>query len=157
MAVNMRIAMLSLFCVVMFSISQRLAAQQQPLTYPLVLRADAPLYPPLALTAKITGQIAAELTVKNGEVIAVKAGGGHPLLVKATTENIRSWHFVPEANGTFTATFVYELRGDETAVIQNAKVEMQLPTFVKITASPTKPSCNDCEPGAEIVGKPVHR
>jgi len=105
--------------------------------------------------AKITGKIEAEFTIKGGEVVAAEARTGHPFLVKATTENIRSWHFPPEASGTFTATFVYELQGSETGSMQNPKVEMQLPAFVKITAAPTKPSCNDCEPGAEIVGKPI--
>jgi hypothetical protein len=128
---------------------------QQPHEYPLVLRADAPVYPPLARIAKITGKIEAEFTIRGGEVVAAEAKIGHPFLVKATTDNIKSWHFAPKANGTFTATFVYELHGNETATMQNPKVEMQLPAFVKITATPTRPSCNDCEPGANIVGKPI--
>ena len=136
-------------------LSSQLAMAQQLREYPLVLRADAPVYPPLARMAKITGKIEAEFTIKGGEVVAAEAKTGHPLLVKATTENVRSWHFAPEANGTFTATFVYELHGSATANMQNAKVEMQLPAFVRITAAPTRPSCNDCEPGAEIVGKPI--
>ena len=136
-------------------LSSQLVVAQQPREYPLVLRADAPVYPPLARMAKVTGKIEAEFTIKGGEVVAAEAKTGHPLLVKATTENINSWHFAPEANGTFTATFVYELQGNETASMQNPKIEMQLPAFVKIIAAPTRPSCNDCEPGAEIVGKPI--
>jgi len=136
-------------------LSSELMFAQHPLEYPLVLRADAPVYPPLARMAKITGKIEAEFTIQNGEVVKAVAKTGHPFLVNATTENIRSWRFAPEANGTFTATFVYELLGSETATMKNPKVEMQLPAFVKITAAPTKPSCNDCEPGADIVGKPI--
>lgn len=135
-------------------VSQLVFAQQSR-DYPLVLRADAPVYPPLARMAKITGKIEADFTIKGGAVVAAEARTGHPFLVKATTENIRSWHFAPEANGTFMATFVYELQGHETASMQNPKVEMQLPALVKIIAAPTKPSCNDCGSGADIVGKPI--
>ena len=136
-------------------LSGQLLVAQQAREYPLVLRADAPVYPPLARMAKITGKIEAEFTIKGGEVVAAEAKTGHPFLVKATTDNIRSWHFAPEVNGRFTATFMYELHGSETASMQNPKVEMQLPALVKIIAAPTRPSCNDCEPGAEIVGKPI--
>jgi hypothetical protein len=151
MEVAMKASILTVVGAAVLMIGQAVAQAK----YPLVLRADAPLYPPLARMAKITGKIDVEFTVKGGEVVAAEARSGHPLLVKAATENIRSWHFVPEANGTFVATFIYELRGSETAVMQNPKVEMQLPTFVKIIATPTKSSCNDCEQGAEITGKPI--
>jgi hypothetical protein len=136
-------------------LSSQLMIAQQPREYPLVLRADVPIYPPLARTAKITGKVQVQFTIKAGEVIAAEAKTGHPFLVKATTENIRSWRFPPEANGIFTATFVYELRGNETGGTQNPKIEMQLPIFVKIIALPIKPTCNDC--GADIVGKPVEK
>src|SRR6516164_4125558 len=85
-------------------LSSELMFAQHPLEYPLVLRADAPVYPPLARMAKITGKIEAEFTIQNGEVVKAVAKTGHPFLVNATTENIRSWRFAPEANGTFTAT-----------------------------------------------------
>jgi hypothetical protein len=150
----MRISILTFLGAAVLLASHLLAAQQAH-DYPLVMRADAPFYPPLARLAKITGKIDADFTIKNGEVVAAEAKAGHPLLVKATTENIKSWHFAPEANGTFTATFIYELHGNETATMQNPKVEMQLPTLVKISATPTKPTCNDCEPGAEVIGKPI--
>jgi Gram-negative bacterial TonB protein C-terminal len=150
----MRISILTFLGAAVLLASQLLAAQQAH-EYPLVMSADAPFYPPIARMAKITGKIDADFTIKNGEVVAAEAKAGHPLLVKATTENIKSWHFAPEANGTFTTTFIYELHGNETATMQNPKVEMQLPTLVKITATPTKPSCNDCEPGAEVIGKPI--
>lgn len=145
--------MLMFFGVAVLLAGQQVAAQRIH-EYPLVMRADAPLYPPLARMAKITGRIEVKLSVKNGEVVVAEAKVGHPLLVRAAVENVKSWHFAPETEGTFTATFVYELRGSETATMQNPRVEMQLPTFVKMTATPTRAPCNDCEPGAEITGKP---
>jgi len=149
----MRKTVLSLLCAALFA-SQLLTAQER-YEYPLVMRAEAPLYPPLARMAKIMGKIEVEFTVKSGEVVAAEAKTGHPVLVKATTENIKTWHFSPDVNGTFATTFEYRVEGKETSTMQNPRVEMQLPSFVRITATPTKPSCNDCEPGADIVGKPI--
>jgi Gram-negative bacterial TonB protein C-terminal len=149
----MRKTVLALLCAVLFA-NQLLTAQQRH-GYPLVMRAEAPLYPPLARIAKIIGKIDVDFTVRRGEVVAAEAKTGHPLLVKATTENVKTWHFSPDVNGAFATTFEYRVEGKETSTMQNPRVEMQLPEFVKITATPTKPSCNDCEPGAEIVGKPI--
>jgi hypothetical protein len=149
----MRKTGLTFLCAVLLA-GQLLAAQETH-EYPLVLRAEAPLYPPLARMAKIAGKIEVAFTVKSGEVVAAEAKAGHPLLVKATTENVRTWHFSSEINGTFATTFEYLVEGNETPFMQNPKVEMQLPVFVKITATPTRPSCNDCEPGADVIGKPI--
>jgi hypothetical protein len=129
-----------------------LAAQGE---YPLVVRADVPQYPPLARMAKITGKIEAEFTVKNGEVVNAEAKSGHPLLVKATTDNIKTWRFSSKVSGMFATTFDYQVEGSETATMQNPKIEMRLPAFVRITATPTRPPCNDCEPGADVIGKPI--
>jgi hypothetical protein len=134
--------------------SQLLAAQERR-EYPLVMRADAPLYPTVARMAKITGKIEAEFIVKRGQVVNAETKGGQPLLVKATTENIRTWRFSPEVSGTFATTFAYRVEGGETATMQNPKIEMQLPAFVKITAAPTRPPCTDCDPGADVVAKPI--
>jgi hypothetical protein len=60
-----------------------------------------------------------------------------------------------ETNATFVTTFTYELTKDEAPFPQNPRIEMELPTLVKVIARPTMPSCNDCEPGAVIVGKPI--
>jgi Gram-negative bacterial TonB protein C-terminal len=149
----MRKTVLTLLCAVLLA-SQLLAAQERH-EYPLVMHAEAPLYPPLARMAKIMGKIVVEFTVKSGEVVTAEAKTGHPLLVKATTENIKTWHFASEVNGTFATTFEYRVQGKETPTMHNPRIEMQLPAFVKITATPTKPSGNDCEPGADIVGKPI--
>jgi hypothetical protein len=43
-------------------------------------------------------------------------------------------------------TYVYEIEGEETALPENPKVELDLPRFVKVTARPFKPTCNDCVP-----------
>ena len=107
------------FCAIL--LGGQLVAAQEAREYPLLLRADAPLYPPLARMAKITGKIDAEFTVKGGEVLTAGAKSGHPLLVKATTENIKTWRFAPDVNGSFRTTFEYRLEGRETPSMRNAR------------------------------------
>jgi hypothetical protein len=37
-------------------------------------------------------------------------------------------------------TFVYKLEGEETLMPENAKVELDLPLMVKVTAKPFRPT-----------------
>ncbi|PYQ39756.1 MAG: hypothetical protein DMG99_15495 [Acidobacteria bacterium] len=144
-----------LFVLVGALLSTLFISAQESLRYPRIIHADVPLYPAIALAARVSGKVEAEFEVKAGNVIRAEARSGHPLLAKPAVENIRSWHFSPEAYGTFTVIFEYRIRGADSPLPQNPKIEMQLPAFVKITAPPIRPSCNDCEPGADIVGKPL--
>jgi len=54
----------------------------------------APVYPPLALQARIQGVVTLEATVgQNGAVRDLKTVSGHPLLVPAAMEAVRQWTF----------------------------------------------------------------
>jgi TonB family protein len=107
----------------------------------LVQHADVPLYPVIAITAHMSGRVTLRVTVKAGEVIAVepKASAASLMLVKAATDNVKTWRFWPEAQGPLEVTYVYELEKDESEFRRNPRIEMRLPTFVKIVATPTKP------------------
>jgi hypothetical protein len=131
------------------------AVTAQQRSYPRIIHAEVPLYPPIALAARVRGKVEAEFEVKAGIVIRADARSGNPLLAKPSLENIRSWQFSADVYGKFTTSFEYRIEGADSPVPQNPRIEMQLPAFVTITASPIRPSCNDCEPGAEIVGKPI--
>jgi hypothetical protein len=114
--------------------------------YLLVLQGDLPLYPALARTARVSGSVLVQVTVKDGEVAATEVISGHPLLAPATTGNIKTWKFDKKIDATFTTTFTYQLEKEETSeMLSNPKIELELPTLVKITARPTKPPCQDCE------------
>ena len=99
-------------------------------------RADVPMYPQLARTARIFGPLQVQVTVKDGKVVSTDVKSGHPMLASATVENIQSWRFYPLVNATFTTKFIYQLETKEPLDPQNPKVELQLPLLVKITAVP---------------------
>jgi Gram-negative bacterial TonB protein C-terminal len=98
--------------------------------------ADVPMYPQLARTARIFGNVQVQVTVKDGKVVSTEVKSGHPVLASATVENIQTWRFYSLVNATFTTKFTYQLETKEPLDSQNPKVELQLPLLVKITAVP---------------------
>lgn len=109
---------------------------QQPDEIPRVVHADVPDYPRLAQLALIQGKVKVKFTVKGGEVQATVLQSGHPLLATATIANIKTWHFGREVNGSITTEFEYRIKVDKGKTNQNPRIEMQLPTFVRITIEP---------------------
>jgi hypothetical protein len=108
------------------------------LEYPFLVHGDLPAYPPLAKSARISGTVQVRVTVENGEVVGYVQPTGHPLLVSATIDNIKSWKFDKTVRTTFATTFIYQLDGksEETKEPSNPKLSLELPSLAKITARP---------------------
>ena len=119
----------------------------------LVLQGDLPLYPAVARTAHVSGNVQVRVTVKDGEVIGTDVTSGNPLLASSATDNIKTWKFEKVTNATFTTTFIYRLEKQQASGASNPKIELELPTLVKLTARPTKPPCHDC--GSDMLAKPI--
>ena len=106
----------------------------------LVVHADMPLYPWLALAARQSGTVRVRISIKEGVVVnATAEASAPPVLVQAAKENALTWRFAHDATSTLTVTYVYELTKDESGDVQNPHIEMQLPTLVKIKARPVMP------------------
>lgn len=105
----------------------------------IVVHADVPLYPALAVAARQSGTVRVRLSVKGGAVVSADAEeSAPPVLVHAAKENARTWRFAPDVTSTLDVTYVYDLAKDETGVRENPRIEMQLPSLVRITARPVK-------------------
>ena len=106
--------------------------------YPFLVHGDLPLYPALAKSARISGTVQVRVTVENGEVVGYVQPSGHPMLVSATIDNIKSWKFDKTVRTTFATTFIYQLDGEseETKEPSNPKLDLELPSMAKITARP---------------------
>jgi outer membrane biosynthesis protein TonB len=103
----------------------------------IVVHADMPLYPWLAIAARQSGTVRVRVSIKEGVVVnATAEASAPPVLVHAAKENALTWRFAHDATSTLTVTYIYELAKDESGVLQNPHIEMQLPTLVKITARP---------------------
>jgi hypothetical protein len=121
--------------------------------FPLLVHGDLPLYPTVAKTARVSGVVQVQVTVKNGQVTDTDATSGNPLLASAAVDNIKTWKFGRDVSTTFTTTFIYRLERQETAEPSNPKLELELPKMATITAWPSKRPCHDC--GSDILPKPV--
>ena len=106
--------------------------------YPFLLHGDLPVYPALARTARITGDVQVRVIEENGEVVGTERISGHPSLVTAAIDDIKSWKFAKTVSTTFVTTFIYRMDGEseETKEPLNPKLELELPSLAKITARP---------------------
>jgi hypothetical protein len=133
--------------------------------YPRLIHAELPLYPPLALSAHISGTVEIQVGVVDGGVVdahiksveiqitdpqnhavyddQAKSKVG-PYLSNPSLANVKTWQFQPEGRADFVVRYVYQIVGDQTSLPENPKVELDLPVLVKVTAKPFKPTCDDC-------------
>ena len=114
---------------------------------PLLIHADLPLYPPLARYAHISGTVEIQVTVEKGAVVDAQIkSGSNQYLSNPSLANVKTWQFQPEDRTTFLVTYVYQLEDKKKPLPENEnpRVELGLPRFVKITARPFKPQCDDC-------------
>jgi TonB family protein len=80
----------------------RLSGEEEVITItrsenqPRAIKRTEPLYPELARAAGARGAVSVEVTIdEQGEVVAVKALSGHPLLRDAAVEAAQQWRFSP--------------------------------------------------------------
>ncbi|RPJ55315.1 MAG: energy transducer TonB [Acidobacteria bacterium] len=61
----------------------------------LIYRVE-PVYPPLAMKARVEGVVMLQVTVNEmGVVESVEVASGHPLLVKAAVDAVSQWRYKP--------------------------------------------------------------
>ena len=116
----------------------------------IVLHADVPLYPQLAIQARVSGVVHLHVFVDNGAVTRAEPESVEEVkpLVAAATENVKTWRFALGARGTFDVTYTYELEKTEVPQSVNPQIVMNLPASVKITSWPVERACLDCGPGS---------
>jgi hypothetical protein len=90
-------------------------AQDSAETLPkLISHADA-VYPPIAKTAHVMGDVVVKITTDGQSVVDAKAESGPPLLQRSSVENARTWKFAPHTPGTFHVTYHYDLGSGDGA------------------------------------------
>jgi len=90
------------------------AQDTKTVDYPFFVQGGIPLYPAVAKTARISGSVKVQVTVRDGTVVEAQTISGHPLLASATLANIKTWQFFKGTNSMFMTTFVYQLDKEET-------------------------------------------
>lgn len=102
-----------------------------------------PTYPAIWRAARITGDVVAAVTVKDGRVIEVKKTAGDPYLFDTAMQNIKTWSFASGTEAVFTVTFKYRMKSEETEERTNPEVEFLPSLDVILTARPVKPTVSD--------------
>jgi TonB family protein len=105
-----------------------LAAQESAKPLPEVTEHAAVKYQPLALQARISGQVHLQITTDGHGVIDVTVKDGHPLLAQAAVENVRTWKFVDHEPGTFDVTYNFHFPAADPVTF------LQQPGVIEIVA-----------------------
>lgn len=109
----------------------------------LVSQAEVPIYPSVALAAGLGGTVRVKVTVRNGVVTDLNVLPSDQrtseAFVAATLKSLRSWKFADGVDTTFASLFVYRMARGLSDHPVNPRVEMQLPTFVRLTGQRSKP------------------
>ena len=136
-------------------VNNPLPAQKTAPDLPKVIKASVPFYPELARQTRIQGTVTFRVSTDGKLVSVVSAGSGHPILVEAATNNVKTWEFRPHAPISFEVTFRYRLftpecdsecncdRGERE---EKESVVLHLPTDAHLTA----PTLLTCDPAVEI-------
>ena len=135
----MKICRLLTIVAVLVTAVRFVSAQVTPPALPEVISHGNPTYPPLARQARIAGSIRLRIATDGHAVSNVTALEGHPLLVQAATENVRTWKFADHVPGIFEVTFDFRLLTDKTTFLQQ-------PGDVDITVLPPDEEQNSKEP-----------
>lgn len=154
-------ARLQIFGLISFLLllSAHSAIQETPLVakkeLPKAVSASVPFYPALARQTRIQGTVTLWVSTDGKRVSAVEAKSGHPILVEAATDNIKTWEFKPHAPTSFEVTFRYRLfipkcdsecNCDQGEHGEKESVVLHLPTDADLIA----PTFLTCDPAVEI-------
>src|SRR5207244_1463341 len=120
------------------SFALRCPSLAQSLPDPILQSAQMPKYPPIALTARIEGEVKVSFVLDDkGEVASVDVKSGHPILREATATVVKSWKFdLPQnlfrTEWKYDTTFRYHLSGKELESNETATLTIVLDTFHRI-------------------------
>jgi hypothetical protein len=87
----MRYIHIVLFVAASLILPARAASQESHEPLPEVVRHEAPLYPPIARTAHVEGEVQVTITTDGESVTNAEAEDGPPLLRKAAVDKALTW------------------------------------------------------------------
>ena len=101
---------------------------------PALIHLVAPVYPYLAVDARLQGKTVASIAVtKEGKVSQVTIVSGHPIFAKAVISALGEWRFDPgNEERSLQITCVFELYGCDS----ETRVAIDPPYSLTVTASP---------------------
>jgi hypothetical protein len=120
-------------------------AQEAAREVPLLSASVVPLYPRMALAARVQGVVKLHVTTDGKKVSSVEVESGPPMLVAAAKESILGWQFEPHKPTSFDTTFEYVIEEPAECNFSNSVAVLKLPLEVRISTKGLK----TCDPAAE--------
>jgi hypothetical protein len=120
-------------------------AQEPAREVPLLSASVVPLYPRIALAARVQGVVKIHVTTDGKKVSSVEVESGPPMLVAAAKESILGWQFEPHKPTSFDTTFEYVIEEPAECYFSNSVAVLKLPLEVRISTKGLK----TCDPAAE--------
>jgi hypothetical protein len=127
-----------LIVVVASSTASQTKSTVQPGRSFTLIGGDIPLYPQLALAARVEGTVEVHATVAGGVVTKAETKTDNVLAI-AAKKNVLTWRFPTEQAGDLVVTFVFELLKQELLSPESPEIQMKLPSWVKITGKTVRP------------------
>jgi hypothetical protein len=125
-------------------------AQKAAQELPLLTAGSMPLYPRMALVARIQGIVKIRVTTDGKKVASLEVESGPPMLAKAAEENILTWKFLEHKPTTFMTTFEYVIEEPAICEWSNGTSVLKLPLEARISTN----ALETCDPAAEIKPHP---
>jgi hypothetical protein len=125
-------------------------AQNSERKLPLLTAGQLPVYPLIALHARIEGVVKISVTTDGRSVSSLDVESGPPMLVRSTKENILTWKFVDHKPTTFLATFEYVIEEPAQCEFSNGVSVLNLPRKARISAKGLK----TCDPAVKAKSQP---
>ncbi len=120
------------------------AASQSPeipdAALPRVLSAPDPIYPKIALAARVSGIVRLHVVTDGKRVVSIDGENGPMMLRPSAEENVRAWIFEEHSPTSFDVTYEYKLLDVQGCAAANRGVIRDLPKHVEIDDAP--PTCD---------------
>jgi TonB family protein len=111
--------------------------QTQP-SFPI--HVESLVYPVVAYQARISGEVVVMAQIDSeGRVQVPVRPPGHPLLVQAAEENIKTWRFQSGPGSQLKVTYHFRLEGEPTYDYPSSVCKFDLPNSVTVVTPPPKP------------------
>ena len=127
------------------SVGSSALAQESTQEVPLLSAGAVPLYPRMALAARVQGVAKIRVTTDGKKVSSVEAESGPPMLVAAAKQSILAWQFEAHKPTTFETTFEYVIEEPAECFFSNTVAVLKLPLEVRISTKGLK----TCDPAVE--------
>jgi hypothetical protein len=119
-------------------------AQETADQVPLVVSAEAPLYPMIARAAHVEGIVRIKVTTDGETISKLDVVSGPAMLAEATKKNIQTCRFMKHKPTQFIAIFEYSLAEPSVCEYENSTSVVHFPLQVHVTAN----NIQTCDPAA---------